>query len=132
MPGRLRFSLLTLSLPTGEPLIVALGSPPRVSKLGTNYAHHELRVSSYRLQTVKQLSMVMKWCLATHLSIIKRARECYGRRASMQTLPDYYAILHVHPEAELKVILAAHRRMYLKHYPDVYHGAAAKARRAGW
>ena len=51
MPGRLRFSSLTLSLPTGEPLIVAVGSPPRVSKLGTSYAHHELRVSSYRLQT---------------------------------------------------------------------------------
>ena len=50
----------------------------------------------------------------------------------MQTTPDYCAILHVHPEAEPKVILAAHRRMYLKHYPDVDHGAAAKARRAGW
>jgi hypothetical protein len=34
-------------------------------------------------------------------------------------LPDYYAVLQVHPEAEHEVIEAAYRQLMKKHHPDV-------------
>ncbi|MCD5397663.1 DnaJ domain-containing protein [candidate division NPL-UPA2 bacterium] len=32
---------------------------------------------------------------------------------------DYYAILQVHPEADREVIIAAYRKLAVKHHPDV-------------
>ena len=37
----------------------------------------------------------------------------------MAILPDYYAILQVHPEAEKEVIDAAYRKLAAKYHPDV-------------
>ncbi|MCL0086478.1 J domain-containing protein [Thermodesulfovibrionales bacterium] len=37
----------------------------------------------------------------------------------MSSQPDYYAILQVHPEAEIEVIIAAYRRLAAKYHPDV-------------
>ena len=33
--------------------------------------------------------------------------------------PDYYAILQVHPEADVEVIKAAYRKLAAKYHPDV-------------
>jgi hypothetical protein len=36
-----------------------------------------------------------------------------------QSLPDYYAVLQVHPNADAEVIEAAYRQLMKKHHPDV-------------
>ncbi|MFP4642600.1 MAG: DnaJ domain-containing protein, partial [Dehalococcoidia bacterium] len=39
----------------------------------------------------------------------------------MENLPDYYAILQVHPRAEKEVIDAAYRKLAVRYHPDVSH-----------
>jgi hypothetical protein len=44
------------------------------------------------------------------------------------TMPDYYRILQVDPQAEEEVIEAAYRRLARKYHPDVYAGPDAAER----
>lgn len=46
----------------------------------------------------------------------------------MQSDPDYYEILQVHPDAEWEVIEAAYRRLARKYHPDVNKEAGAQQR----
>lgn len=39
--------------------------------------------------------------------------------AASETLPDYYAILQVRPDADFEVISAAYRQLMKKYHPDV-------------
>jgi hypothetical protein len=39
--------------------------------------------------------------------------------AASQSPPDYYAVLQVHPSADMEVIEAAYRQLMKKHHPDV-------------
>ncbi len=44
------------------------------------------------------------------------------------TMPDYYKVLQVDPQAEEEVIEAAYRRLARKYHPDVYAGPDASER----
>jgi hypothetical protein len=44
------------------------------------------------------------------------------------TMPDYYRVLQVDPQAEEEVIEAAYRRLARKYHPDVYAGPDASER----
>lgn len=57
-----------------------------------------------------------------------RGGEASSQGGSMESEPDYYEILQVHPGAEWEVIEAAYRRLARKYHPDVNKDVEAEER----